>query len=422
MSQNPPSVVLGSMKIPALFISFLVTISANSYAEEAKLSLREAIKVAEGHHPDLNLQKARVDEANAQKQSAPSLPPPSLFFSAMGSNGPLNSDGRMENSFGLSQTIPFPTKLTAESKAKGYEVDAADAKLQAETLRIRAEVKATFFDLCGARKKIAFLEEKKVIYQEHSQRARSATLSDRIMQAHLVWVQTELELVNNELIVAREEERISNGKLNVALGSDPSIPIPELEDPPLSELPKSSDLQSSNPELRALTFSRDSAQASLTQAKSLWLPDLSITYRNARRFDGLMPNYSEGTIGITLPFLFFWETSGQTAAANARVQEAEAKVEKTRNDLKMQLLEARAHAESLREQALNFENRIIPQAEKRMKIAHGLVPSDMESLNEHRDSMESVIKLKLAALNVRIDFEKTVAKLESLLAGNELGQ
>ncbi|MBC7397611.1 MAG: hypothetical protein H7333_09225, partial [Bdellovibrionales bacterium] len=65
-------------------------------------------------------------------------------------------------------------------------------------------------------------------------------------------------------------------------------------------------------------------------------------------------------------------------------------------------------------QLLNFENRIIPQAEKRMRIAQGLVPSDMESLNEHRDAMDGVISLKLAALKSRVDYEKALALMDSL--------
>ncbi len=411
-----------TFQIPALII-FTASFPNLTYANDQKLNLRRVLEIAEQHHPNISIQKALIDEAQAQKQSSPSLPPPTVFGSIMGSNGPLNSNGQMENSIGVSQTIPFPTKLTSEAKVKRIEASYAESKLQSETLNIRTEAKAAFFELYGTRKKISLLEEKKKIFEEHNRRLQSTILSDRIVQAHRIWVLTEIELINNEIIVAREDERVATGKLNVAMGNDPFTTILELEEPPLSESPKiSAEIQSSHPDLRSLELSQNAAQSAITQAKSLWLPDLTISYRNAKRFDGLMPNYSEVTVGLTLPFLFFWQTNGQINSANARAREAEAKIEKTRNDLKMQLLESRERVTSLKEQLSNFETKIIPQAEKRMKIAHGLVPSDIESLNEHRDAMESVIKLKISALNLRINYEKAVAKLESLLAGNEFNK
>ena len=408
---------MNPITIPLLILTIFA--APPCFADEQELSLSRDLEIAAIHHPDVNAQKARVDEAQSIKQSSPSLPPPTIFGSVMGSNGPLNSNGRMENSFGISQTIPFPTKLKSESKVRNYEASVAEANLQSENLKIRTEAKSAFFELYGARKKIALLEEKKIVFEEHNQRVRSTTLSDRIMQGHRIWVQTEIDLVSNDLIIAKEEEQVASGKLNVAMGNDPSLAISELEEPPLSELPNTSaGIQSSYPELHSLELSQGAAQASISQAKSLWFPDLSISYRNARRFDGVMPNYSEVTVGLTLPFLFFWETNGQVGSANARARETELKIVKTKNNLNMQFLEARVRANSLKEQYSNYETKILPQAEKRMRIAHGLVPSDMESLNEHRDAMDSVIKLKLSALNLRIEYEKAVSKLENLLSGS----
>ena len=379
------------------------------------MSLEQAIALAQAQHPDAQLRKARSTETIALKESSPNLPPLTLFGSVMGSNGPINSNGRMENSFGLSQTIPFPSKLSSESKVRKLEADSANVAISAEELRIEAQVKADFFNLFAAREKQVLLNQKAMIFEEHNRRVRATTLTDRIMQAHRIGIQTELDLVQNEIIVAQEEEKIAAGRFNLSMGIDPSTSVPKLLVPAISPLPnfelKFSD---SHPQLNALELSQSAAQASVAQAKTLWLPDLSFTYRNARRFDGVMPNYSELTMGITLPFLFFWQASGQVSAASARAQMAGAQIQKVRNELSLELLEAKARVASTHAQLLNFENRIIPQAEKRMRIAQGLVPSDMESLNEHRDAMDGVISLKLAALKSRVDYEKALALMDSL--------
>jgi outer membrane protein TolC len=321
----------------------------------------------------------------------------------------------MENSVGIEQTIPFPTKLTSEAKEKGFAAEAAEVTLQAEVLRLTAAAKASFYDLYEARKKIELLDRKKSVFEEHYRRLRASALSDRIVQAHRVWVQTEIGLAENDLIVARENERVDEGKLNVVMGNPPERPLPDLEDPPVSALPAAGELPASHPELRSGEFREQAAAAAVTGANSRWLPDLSLHYRRAHRFDGLMPDYSEVSVGVTLPFLFFWESRGQADAASARAQTASFTLEKARQDLRMELLESRARAESLRAQLETYRAKIIPQAEARMKIAHGLVPSDMASLREHREAMESLVNLHLSALSIRVNYEKAVAKLESLL-------
>jgi outer membrane protein TolC len=395
-------------------IAFL-SLSAVCGAAESSLQLSEVIQNTLDHNPELKTQRASVEADEAVQKSAPSIPPPTLFLGAMGTR-PLQSNGQMENSIGVSQTIPFPTKLTSESKEKRLEAEASEARLSAKTLELTASAKAAFYDLYGMRKKIELLEEKKTIFEDHSKRLRASALSDRIVQGHRVWVLTEIALIENDLIAAHEGEQISQGKLNVVMGNTPEKKLPELKDPPLSELPKTQELSGSHPEVRTLELKKNAAEAAVTGAKSLWLPDLSLQYRNARRFDGLMPNYSEVSVGVTLPFLFFWEPKGLASAASARAQAASFKVEKVRQDLKQDLLEARARAASLRARLLNYDNKILPQAGKRMTIAHGLVPSDMESLREHREAMESLVDLRLSELSIRVDYEKAIAKLESLLS------
>jgi|GEM_PF-5774122 len=402
--------------IAATLIFATFSFSRSGLASDEPLTLDQALEIAEQNHPEISVSQAHVNSSESLSGSTPSIPPPMVFGSVMGSNGPLNSQGRMENSIGITQTIPFPTKLTSESKVRSLEARAARTSLDAERLKIRSDAKAAFFELYGARKAISLLKEKKSIFDEHNKRVRATTLSNRIMQAHQIWIQTELDLVENEIITAKEEERIAGAKLNVAMGRDPFQVVPPLQNPPVSELPPLSSNLTAHPEIRSLEFTQSAADASIAQAKSLWLPDLTVSYRNARRLDGLMSNYSEVTVGVTLPFLFFWETKGQVAFASAKAQEAEATTQKAKNDLSMELFEAQARAESLKEQLSNYDTKIIPQAERRMKIAHGLVPSDMESLNEHRDAMESVVKLKLSALKIRINYEKSVARLERLIA------
>lgn len=385
-------------------------------ATQQKLSLYSMIDLAAKNHPEIEALRAKLAQSEARRQVGPSVSPPMVSLGTMGSQGPFS--GLMENSIELSQTIPFPTKLTAESREKAAEQKAAEAQLEARLVSLRAEAKATYLELYRARERVGLLEEKKQTLENHSKRIRSVTLSDRMVQAHLIRIQTEIGLAQNEIEKARQSEKVSEGTFNVVLGRDPTTPVPALELPPLSELPRavgSSDSIARHPQLRALESATEASEAAVTRAKSTWLPDFTLKYRYNRRYDGVMPNNSEVMVGVELPFLFFWQPSGRVAEAQAKEQEVRSQARQVENELKLRLVKARSEAESLRAQLLTFSNQILPQAKKRMKVAHSVAPTDMESLTEHRESMESYVELQLAALDMRVNYEKAVSELEALV-------
>jgi outer membrane protein TolC len=374
------------------------------------------IELAKKNHPEIEALKAKQAQANARQQAGPSIPPPMVSLGTMGERGPFG--GLMENSIELAQTLPFPTKLTAESRERGSMRRAAEAQLDARLLSLRTEAKGAYFELYRVRDQIGLLEEKRQDLENHGKRIRSVTLSDRMAQAHLIRIQTEIELAQNEIAKARQTEAVAQGTLDVVMGRDPSLPVPGLETPPLSELPantESANIAANHPVLRSFQAQAEALEAGADRASSAWLPDFSLKYRYNRRYDGVMPNNSEVMLGVELPFLLFWQPRAQAAEARARTDEARSNSKQAENELKLKLLKARSNAESLRAQLLSYLNQIIPQALKRMKLAHSVAPTDMESLNEHRESMQSYVELQLAALNLRIDYEKAVSELESFL-------
>ena len=381
-------------------------------ATEQKLSLSNVIERALKSYPEIESARAKVRQAEARQQTSPSLPPPMVSVGSMGSSGPFS--GLMENSIEVRQSLPFPSKLTAESRQRGRETQAVEEQLKARAFSVRAAAKSAFLELYRARELIGLLEEKRRTLEEHAKRIRSVTLSDRMSQAHLVRTTAEIGLAENEIEKARQQEKVAQGTLNVVLSQDPADILPSLEEPPLSEIPKAQ-ASAEHPLLSALRSNADALEAGESVAKSQWLPDLTFKYRYNRRYDGVMPNNSEAMVGLELPFAFFWQPKGKAAEARAQVDDARAQVRLAESELKLRVLKARSEAESLKTRLENFNKVILPQAQKRLKIAHSITPTDMESLNEHRESMESYVDLRLAALNVRVDYEKAVTDLESLI-------
>jgi len=63
--------------------------------------------------------------------------------------------------------------------------------------------------------------------------------------------------------------------------------------------------------------------------------------------------------------------------------------------------------------------KVLPQAQKRQHIAHGIAPTDFETLMEHRDALESYVNLKLKHTELRADYEKALVDYQALLEAEE---
>jgi hypothetical protein len=123
-------------------------------------------------------------------------------------------------------------------------------------------------------------------------------------------------------------------------------------------------------------------------------------------------------VGATVPFAFFWETNAESGRAAAKRQEGEFLYEKERRRIDSARVTLFERASSLRRQLDQFTNELLPRAEKRMKIVHNLAPRDMETLQDQRETLEAFPDLKLRALDLREQYEKTIMELEKFASGD----
>ena len=122
--------------------------------------------------------------------------------------------------------------------------------------------------------------------------------------------------------------------------------------------------------------------------------------------------YNELMVGITLPFVFFWEPySSSSSAAKSRLA-GEYEFEKQKRVFESDKVILLSRLESLKKQIDNLNNKLIPRAEKRMKLVHNLAPRDMETILDHRETMEAFPDLKLKSLDLRMDYELAISSLE----------
>lgn len=383
----------------------ILFVAASVSASAADLSLDVYLKdVAE---KNLALASANAAlEASQAKAIGLNIPAPMLGFSRM-----RDQQGRANN-FELSQTLPFPSKLISDHSARGFaaKADAADfGRMKNEVL---AKARLQFISLWLSQERIKFLGEQKEVLQSHLKLSTASARSDSFLKIHTLKVESDLDLLDNEIIEAKQALRERQIQLAELAGQDPGYYQGALAEPPLSQIPGVAEI--SQPlQLESKRLDVEKYKSLEFQSYASWLPDFNFRYREVGGGSSMASKYNEVMLSVSLPFVFFWEPYAESKSASATRYKGE--VDYTQERLRVDGRKASllAKAESLNKELTQIREKLLPRAEKRMRLVHNIAPRDMESLQDHRETMEAFPGLKLKALELREQFETAVAELSS---------
>jgi outer membrane protein TolC len=359
---------------------------------------------------DIQIETAKANAADA-KSIGISLPPPTVGFIQMDMQ-----DGSSAKGLEVSQMVPFPTKLTSDRSARNYEALAQKELSAAQTNETLALAKLTYVSLWLTQERLKTLVEKKSIIDQHINLSTSAVRSDNFLKLHVLKAESDRDMLENEIESLRAVILEKQLLLAQFVYEDLNTFKPTLAEPPLSAVPNKNIFQSS-PQIETARLTYESLKARETESKSSWLPDFELRYKQMEE-TSMSPSYKEYMIGVTVPFAFFWEPYSAAKSAKAESLGAELEYRNQKQKVESEVATLLAKADSLKKQLTTLREKLLPRAERRMKIAHNLAPRDMETLQDHRETMEAFPDLKLENLELREQYEKAVAELEKFAKRN----
>lgn len=392
------------------FASLILSFAINSYAKD-ELSFEQFLKLALEQNLDLKIEAAKSSASRSNAKNL-NIPPPMLGYMRM-----TDQSGSSANGFEVSQMIPFPTKISHDHSARDLEAKAQDEARLGMEAEIRAKAKVLYFNLWASQEKELALKEKKSVIESHIRLSRAGVRSDSFLRIHLLKAESDLDLLENELIAARQEISEKEEAVTNFLNVDVSRFHPTLQDPPQTAIPEENALGSPH-QIESARFTLEGMKVRESEARSTWFPDLYLRYKEIGQTQ-LMPKTSEVMVGISLPFLFPWEASAASGKASSQRMQAELEFEKTKRKIDTERVTLLSKAASLKKQLDNINQKLLPRAERRMKLVHNLAPRDMETLQDHRETMEAFPDLKLKALELRRTYEETVAELLKFERGSQ---
>lgn len=393
------------MKPQALLIALTLLLSymQSAYAQDV-LTLDGFLSQVRAQNLELKVEVAKKEAANA-RASGLKLPPPMVNIIQM-----KERDGSSVSGYEVSQTVPFPTKLSNDYSARQFEADAQSEMQKAATSEILAKARLLYFYLWTAQVKLTLLKEKKSVIGQHIRLSRAGSRSDSFAQIHILKAEADVDALDNELLSAEQTLRTKQIEAAEFVNLDPIQFKPNVKEPPITPLPSISAAESPH-QLESTRLTLESLRAREREARGSWFPEMNLRYKQMDA-SSMYPSYNEVMVGFSLPFLYFWEPHAASSSASSERLQAEIEYRQEKRKIETSKASLIVKAESLKRQLENLNTKLLPRAEKRMRLVHNLAPRDMETLQDHRETMEAFPDLKIKALEYREQYEEAVSELQ----------
>lgn len=386
----------------AAFLALLI-FSTVAWAEE-RLTLDVFLNEVKAGNLALKVEQAKTEAANARATGV-SIPPPIVGIIRMNEDSGSSTSG-----FEISQSIPFPTKLIHDRSARRYEAEAQEEMQKAGNSETLAKARLLYFSMWAAQERVNLLRERKSAISQHIKLSRAGSRSDSFWNIHILKAESDVDTLDNEILSA--EQTLRNNQIEAAqyADKDPAVFKPVVQEPPISTFHASS-VSHYPHQLESARLTLERFKSRENEAKTSWFPELNLRYKQMGQ-SSMYPRYNEIMVGVSLPFVYFWEPRAASSSASAQRLQAEYEFDREKRKIEAERASLAIKAESLKKQLDNLTTKLLPRAEKRMRFVHNLAPRDLETLQDHRETMESFPELKLKALEYREQYEEAVSELQ----------
>jgi outer membrane protein TolC len=410
------------------FFSFLLffVLAQPLFAEE--VTLQSLLDKAIQNNPQVIAAKERYEASKARIPQASSLDDPRFEFRY--DKMTASMDAVMEGKtapmrvFGVSQEIPFPTKLLFRAQIAAKESQMMYAEYQEKEKEIVSMVKSLYAQLAFIYKSLEIIKENKTLLDQLSKTTATRYSVGKESQQDALKAQVEIAKMDNELVMLEQRRQVIQAKINILLDQDPSLELGEFKLPEFSyfklSLPELNKLAIANrQELKGFRLAVERAYKTVSLAKQEYLPDFMVKYERMER-DNRLTDWA-GMVGVTLP-LWFWqkqdfnvkEMKHEALAMKALYKDKENEV----------LLEVKEYfSEVLAHQKLIelYKTAYLPQAEQALKSSMTGYEADQVDFLNLLDGQRMLLEFKLDSYRALIDYEVALAGLERSV-GKDMGQ
>lgn len=303
----------------------LVSVSPTSgQAQVRRITLDEAVLLFNQNNLELEISRAATREVAGVARQTRAYPNPiaSVTHESVSNQG-LNLS---ETYYLLTQPIDWPWRYSDRRKAGSQRVDAATAELRADSAQLVFELKRAYVAAAAAEAAWEIVEQVTTVFRDAelsgTARFEEGDISSfDLKRFRIERARYEQLLMEMELELARLRRLLTALTVPADAGLELAPVGPLAGDPPsLNGNPLLRQALTYRGEIAAATASVEAARSIVSVAKWARLPDLALTGGYKRQSDG----FDGPFLGLAIPLPLWNWRGGEIAAAEARVEAAEA--------------------------------------------------------------------------------------------------
>lgn len=331
--------------------------------------------------------------------------------------------GPQANGIEVSQSIPFPGKLTLRGRVEEARADATREILEATIQEISRQVRARYADYYLAAHSLDINDETADLTRQLADVAQAKYRVGTAAQQDVILAQEQLSRLAAERAVFEGDAQTALGALNALLDRAPRAPLGppgELDAEPLG-LPLDLLIEAAKqnrPELRSQDHVVEASRQSLRLARMAYVPDLKLAGQWIEVEGGTNPGFRRDgndiwtvKIGLTIP-LWLNRIGAEVDEMEARVMREQSR----RRDLTNQVLDqVQRQYERVRVAVRNeeiYRATLIPQTTERIAAARAGYQTGVVDFLTLIDSLRSLEQVRLQRDHAVRDYQQAMADLE----------
>jgi cobalt-zinc-cadmium efflux system outer membrane protein len=390
--------------------------SASKNQEVLKLSVSDAVALAQSRSPLAHQAEARVAGAEAMLKAARSLQNPTISLA----HGFGRDTGGLDEDILVTQTFEMGAKRGARVGEARAERDATLSERQVSTSDIVLSVKSAYYEALRSDQDYQLTMDTLSTTRKFADAAKTQYSAGDVAQSNVLRSETELARAQQDLTAAETERNNRYAVLRsiIGLAGDAQLQLTDQLGFTPAEF-NLSELQSraidNRPDLRVEKSLVDSAEASIRAARAESQPDL---FLEGRRSDlGLATGGSSVRVGITMPLLDLGRNRDEINAAKAALAEQEARLDEAIRVARLDVETAFNDFQQSEKLVRSFRTGRLERAEKLLSMAETGYEKGATSYLEVLDAQQVYQAEKADYSRALASYNIAIAALEHAVGG-----
>ncbi|MET3535568.1 CusA/CzcA family heavy metal efflux RND transporter [Chryseobacterium limigenitum] len=387
-----------------------------------EISLNQAIELLQENNPSIKAKDLNIQSSEALKPTAKEIP--KLDFSTQ--LGQYNSP-KFDQSFAVSQTIPFPTLFKARKELIQEEIKAKKIEKLVTENELIKQVRSYFYQIEYLQYNQSKLQYLDSLYGDFIRIATVRFKAGDIKKIEINTAETQKGEIN--LLFQQNKVYLNNAykNLKVLLNTDEEISIPDSQkyEPLKVEYLLDSATVSNHPSIQIFKQNMEVLEKNKNVEKVQGLPDFSIGYTNQsligfhtlngqEKYYGAENRFNSVSIGVAIP-LTFGATKARIKSLEYQKQMEEKNAKFQLQQLDVQLKNSFSQYQQDVQQYQYYLNQAIPNAKSIVKAAQLGYKTGEISYIEYLFALQTATNIELKYLQSIQQVNQTVVNINSLI-------